>query len=152
VGRAAFPPEISARATSLEDELGRDVDRGAVLAALLRRFALATEAELALLAQRICALDTASPPGYAKPQRPVEIHCIAFGAIFESTASGSEQGSAIAFLQTLSTLGGTTFPSSANDPDNGYKWCIGSLSDRQAKLQTAFTKILDETESIILVK
>jgi len=39
VGRAAFPPEISARATSLEDELGRDVDRGAVLAALLRRFA-----------------------------------------------------------------------------------------------------------------
>jgi BirA family biotin operon repressor/biotin-[acetyl-CoA-carboxylase] ligase len=39
VGRAAFPPEISTRATSLEDELGRDVDRGAVLAALLRRFA-----------------------------------------------------------------------------------------------------------------
>jgi len=39
VGHAAFPPEISARATSLEDELGRDVDRGAVLAALLRRFA-----------------------------------------------------------------------------------------------------------------
>jgi BirA family biotin operon repressor/biotin-[acetyl-CoA-carboxylase] ligase len=39
VGRTAFPPEISARATSLEDELGRDVDRGAVLAALLRRFA-----------------------------------------------------------------------------------------------------------------
>jgi BirA family transcriptional regulator, biotin operon repressor / biotin---[acetyl-CoA-carboxylase] ligase len=39
VGRSAFPPEISARATSLEDELGRDVDRGAVLTALLRRFA-----------------------------------------------------------------------------------------------------------------
>jgi BirA family biotin operon repressor/biotin-[acetyl-CoA-carboxylase] ligase len=39
VGRAAFPVDISARATSLEDELGRDVDRGAVLAALLRRFA-----------------------------------------------------------------------------------------------------------------
>jgi BirA family biotin operon repressor/biotin-[acetyl-CoA-carboxylase] ligase len=39
VGRSAFPPEISARATSLEDELGRDVDRGAVLVALLRRFA-----------------------------------------------------------------------------------------------------------------
>src|SRR5262249_45125477 len=104
------------------------------------------------VAQRICALDTASPPGYAQPQRPVEIDCIAFGAIFESTASGSEQASAISFLQQLSTLGGTTFPSSASDPDNGYKWCIGSLSDRQAKLETAFTKILDETESIILVQ
>jgi BirA family biotin operon repressor/biotin-[acetyl-CoA-carboxylase] ligase len=38
VRRSAFPPEISARATSLEDELGRDVDRGSVLAAALRRF------------------------------------------------------------------------------------------------------------------
>ena len=36
--RTAFPPEISARATSLEDELGRDVDRGRVLAASLGRF------------------------------------------------------------------------------------------------------------------
>ena len=36
--RTAFPPQISARATSLEDELGRDVDRGRVLAASLRRF------------------------------------------------------------------------------------------------------------------
>jgi BirA family biotin operon repressor/biotin-[acetyl-CoA-carboxylase] ligase len=39
VRRSPFPPEISARATSLEDELGRDVDRGSVLAAVLRRFA-----------------------------------------------------------------------------------------------------------------
>ena len=88
----------------------------------------------------------------AQPQRPVEIHCIAFGAVFEPTASGSEQANAIAFLQTLSNTGGTTFPSSASDPNNGYKWCIGTLSDRQSKLQTAFTKILDETEDIILVK
>ena len=39
VRRAAFPPEISARATSLEDELGRQVERGPVLAALLQRLA-----------------------------------------------------------------------------------------------------------------
>jgi BirA family transcriptional regulator, biotin operon repressor / biotin---[acetyl-CoA-carboxylase] ligase len=37
VQRSAFPPEISARATSLEDELGREVDRGRVLEASLRR-------------------------------------------------------------------------------------------------------------------
>jgi BirA family biotin operon repressor/biotin-[acetyl-CoA-carboxylase] ligase len=36
--RSSFPPEISARATSLEDELGREVDRGRVLAASLGRF------------------------------------------------------------------------------------------------------------------
>lgn len=39
VRRSSFPPEISARATSLEDELGREVDRAQVLVALLRRFA-----------------------------------------------------------------------------------------------------------------
>lgn len=38
VRSSAFPAEISSRATSLEDELGREVDRGAVLSAMLRRF------------------------------------------------------------------------------------------------------------------
>jgi BirA family transcriptional regulator, biotin operon repressor / biotin---[acetyl-CoA-carboxylase] ligase len=37
VRRAAYPPEISVRATSLEDELGREIERGPVLAALLQR-------------------------------------------------------------------------------------------------------------------
>ena len=40
------------------------------------------------VATNICALDSANPPGYAQPQRPVEIDCIAFGAIFEPTAAG----------------------------------------------------------------
>lgn len=35
VQAAAYPPDVAARATSLEDELGRGVDRGAVLAAVL---------------------------------------------------------------------------------------------------------------------
>ena len=48
---------------------------------------------------------------------PVVIYCIAFGAIFEPTASGSEQTDAVAFLQSLATIGGTTFPSSSTDPD-----------------------------------
>ena len=106
------------------------------------------------VATRICALttDDTNGPGYATPQMPVVIQCIAFGAIFEPTASGSEQTSAVAFLQNLSTIGGTTFPSSSTDPANGYKWCIGTLSQRQAKLQQAFTTIMDQTEAIILVK
>ncbi len=107
------------------------------------------------VATKICALasDNTNGPGYATAQMPVVIQCIAFGAIFEPTASGSEQTAAVAFLQSLSTLGGTTFPSSASDPTNGYKWCIGTLSQRQAKLQQAFTTVLDQTsQSIILVK
>jgi BirA family transcriptional regulator, biotin operon repressor / biotin---[acetyl-CoA-carboxylase] ligase len=37
VGAASWPPEISARATSIEDELGRPVDAGVVLATSLAR-------------------------------------------------------------------------------------------------------------------
>ena len=68
------------------------------------------------VATRICALttDNTNGPGYATPQQPVLIYCIAFGAIFEPTASGSEQTSAVAFLQSLATIGGTTFPSSSS--------------------------------------
>jgi hypothetical protein len=104
--------------------------------------------------QRICALDSdnTNGPGYATAQKPVLIYCIAFGAIFEPTASGSEQANAVAFLQSLATTGGTTFPSSSTDPTYGYLWCIGTLSQRQVKLQQAFINIMDQTESIILVK
>ena len=35
---------------------------------------------------------------------------------------------------------------------NGYKWCIGTLSQRQSKLQQAFTTIMDSTVPIVLVK
>jgi Flp pilus assembly protein TadG len=106
------------------------------------------------VATRICAQysDNVNGPGYATPTKPVLVYCIAFGAIFEPTASGGEQASAVSFLQSLATTGGTTFPSSSTDPTYGYLWCIGTLSQRQAKLQQAFINIMDQTESIILVK
>ena len=106
------------------------------------------------VAARICALDTDNSglPGYAQTRKPVLIHCIAFGAIFEPTASGSERTAAVAFLQQLSTIGGTTFPASPTDPADGYKWCIGTLPQRQDKLRQAFTRIMDDSVSISLVK
>ena len=57
-------------------------------------------------------------------------------------------------LQNLSALGGTGFPSSVTDTSSSYyyKICIGSLSQRQAKLQTAFTTIMDSGISIIMVQ
>jgi Flp pilus assembly protein TadG len=106
------------------------------------------------VATRICALtsDTGGLPGYATSRTPVLIHTLAFGAVFEPTASGSEPANAVAFLQNLSSIGGTVFPSSASDPTNGYKWCVGTLADRQSKLQQAFTKILEGTVAVVLVK
>jgi hypothetical protein len=91
-----------------------------------------------------------SYPGYATPNKPVTIQCIAFGAIFEAGTNSSVQNNSVSLLQMISTIGGTTFPSSSTDATNGYKWCIGTLSQRQSKLQQAFLTILDSSVPVSL--
>jgi hypothetical protein len=108
------------------------------------------------VATKICALnaDGTNGPGFATTTKPVSLHCIAFGALFEPDASGSEGASAMSLLQQLSTVGGTGFPSSVTDTTSPYyyKICIGTLAQRQSKLQAAFTTIIDSEISIIMVK
>jgi hypothetical protein len=89
-------------------------------------------------------------PGYATANRPVILHCIAFGAIFETPSS--TQKNAVALLQQISTIGGTTFPSSSTDPVNGYKWCIGTLAQRRDKLKQAFVSILTQSVTVSLIQ
>jgi Flp pilus assembly protein TadG len=106
-------------------------------------------------ATTICGLDSTTNnglPGYSTSSKPVIIQCIAFGALFQPTADSSYSSPAISMLQSISTIGNSTFPSSASDPTNGYKWCIGTLSQRQTKLQQAFTTIMDSSVPIVLVK
>ena len=107
------------------------------------------------VAKQICALYNDSSnglPGFSTTAKPVTIQCIAFGAIYEPTTPPAYNSAGISLLQSISTVGGSTFPSSAADPTNGYKWCIGTLSQRQTKLQQAFTKILESEVPIVLVK
>jgi Flp pilus assembly protein TadG len=107
------------------------------------------------VARQICAMyyDASNGlPGFSTTTKPVTIQCIAFGAIYEPSTPFSDNAAGISLLQTISTIGGSTFPSSANDPTNGYKWCIGTLSQRQTKLQQAFTKIFDTEVPIVLVQ
>jgi hypothetical protein len=89
-------------------------------------------------------------PGFAMPAKPVSIECIAFGAIFE--VPSSIQNSSVALLQQISSIGGSTFPSSPSDPANGYKWCIGTISQRQSLLRQAFTNIMNNGIPITLVR
>jgi hypothetical protein len=107
------------------------------------------------VANQICAQYNDSSyglPGFSTTAKPVSIECIAFGAIFESSTPASDNAAGISLLQSISTIGGSTFPSSASDATNGYKWCTGTLSQRQTKLQQAFTTIMDSTVPIVLVK
>jgi hypothetical protein len=89
-------------------------------------------------------------PGYSTPNKPVLIYCVVFGAIFETP--NSAQSSAVPLMQQVAAIGNTVFPASSTDPQFGYLWCIGSLSDRQNKLQTAFLKILDSSVPVSLIQ
>jgi hypothetical protein len=91
-------------------------------------------------------------PGYSTTAKPVIIHTLAFGVIFEPDAGGTEAATAIAIIQQISTIGGTIFPSSPSDPVNGYKWIIGTLTERQTKLQKAFGIIMDQGVSVSMIK
>ncbi|HEX4144683.1 MAG TPA: pilus assembly protein TadG-related protein [Pirellulales bacterium] len=107
------------------------------------------------VANQICALYNDSSyglPGFSTTGKPVSIQCIAFGALYEPATPPSENAAGIALLQAISAIGNSTFPGSASDPTNGYKWCIGTLAQRQMLLQQAFTKVLEGSVPISLVK
>ncbi len=108
------------------------------------------------VATQICNLTTnTGNPGFATATKPVILHCIAFGALFEPDADGTAGGNAaMSLLQNLSAVGGTGFPASVTDTGSPYyyKLCIGTLAQRQSKLQTAFTTIMDDGIAIIMVK
>jgi Flp pilus assembly protein TadG len=89
-------------------------------------------------------------PGYATVNKPVQIYCVAFGAIFE--VPNSAQSSSVPLLQSIASIGGTTFPGSASDPTWGYLWCTGTLQQRQDKLKTAFLKIFNSSVPVSLIK
>jgi len=114
------------------------------------------------VAQAICNDGTGNPgtpnsavsnpglPGFSTAARPAKIHTVAFGVVFQIPSS--TQSSAVGLLQAISQIGGTTFPSSASDPANGYKWCVGPLSTRVQLLQQAYAKILDDGQAVSLIQ
>ncbi|HEY1378776.1 MAG TPA: pilus assembly protein TadG-related protein [Gemmataceae bacterium] len=84
--------------------------------------------------------DTVNGPGFARPNQAVTVHTLAFGAVFESNAA--EKPTAVDLLQSISAVGGTVFPDSDSDPDNGFKWIIGDLDARKEKMRQAVLKCM----------
>ena len=68
-------------------------------------------------------------PGFGVAGKPVTIHCLVFGGIFETPSFTLT--SSVDLIQQISAVGGTVFPSTASDPTNGFKWCIGTIDQRQ---------------------
>jgi hypothetical protein len=91
-------------------------------------------------------------PGFATTGKPVLIQTLVFGALFESAAASTLQSTIVSLMQQISSIGGTTFPSSASDPTNGYKWIVGDQASRTSNLRQAFVKAMDDGASVSLVR
>lgn len=109
------------------------------------------------MAARLCALttDTTNGPGFATTNKPVLIHCLAFGYLFENVSDPpSQTGDAMSFLKKLATIGGTGFPNSISDSGNAdfYKLITGDQPARQNNMAKAFKIIMDSDIPVSLIK
>jgi Flp pilus assembly protein TadG len=100
--------------------------------------------QIVTVCNQICALDTASPPGFSSASKKVKIHCIGFGPVFNPSSSSA--ASATAFLNQMQQIG------NVNDGMPGYKIVYGSQDSVIADLQQAFQKIMVDGIQITLIQ
>jgi hypothetical protein len=105
------------------------------------------------VANQLCALETANPPGYSTPRKPVIIHCVAFGQLFDpnvAPGASAARNDALAILQQLQYIGKTQ--SSPSQPLPDYKIIIGSTEERVTRMQQCFQRIMQDTVSVTLIE
>jgi hypothetical protein len=115
--------------------------------------ALATSQAIAIATQ-ICAQDTASPAGYSTTRKPVLIHCIAFGSLFDPTNASAYKTSALNLLENLQYLGGQAGgeQTTLTTPLASYKIIVGPYSTRITNLQQAFSTIMQSGVQVSLIE
>jgi hypothetical protein len=102
------------------------------------------------VASQICAMNTATPPGFSTGRKPALIHCIGYGSIFDPANSGATQNNALGFLQQIQYIGNTQSSASTVLPD--YKRIYGPNQDRIEKMRQAFTNIMQAGVQVSLIE
>jgi hypothetical protein len=109
--------------------------------------------------QLLCAPDKAKGGarfgglGFSTDKKPVKVHCIAFGSLFESGKSGTaltDQQRALSVLQKIQYLGGVQPSETTPLPD--YKMITGTADERIQKLQKAIGTIMQDGYSVTLIE
>ena len=110
-----------------------------------------TTTEVTDVVTQICALDTASPPGFSHANKPVLVHCIGYGDIFNpANSSNPAQANALSFLQTVQYIGHTQ-PSDTT-PLASYKRIYGTWQNRIDNMRQAFTTIMQDGVQVTLIQ
>ncbi len=96
------------------------------------------------ICNQICALETASPPGFSTNSKKVLIHCIGFGPAFEAGSASASANTAT--LNQMQIIGSVT------DGMPSYKIVTGTESQVITKLQQAITKIMQDGVQVSLIQ
>lgn len=111
---------------------------------------------------RICALDSASAPGYSSTRTPARIHGIAFGQLFETSTTSTIQQPALQFILDVQIAGNTSpagatlssvfgYPSytSGTEP---YKVIVGDYNTRISNIRNALQRIMQSGVQVSLIE
>jgi hypothetical protein len=110
----------------------------------------------------LCNLETASTPGYSTNRKPVLVHTIAFGSIFNpantSTAAVTSRNNALTLLQQIQAIGRTQqdyliYPQDASIPLPSSKIIAsGTGIDPIQNLQDCYRNIMQDGRQIVLIE
>ena len=88
--------------------------------------------------------------GFATPSRPVRVHAIAFGDIFEANAFNANSQAALDFMRDVQVAGQTSDPGDAAIP--AYKIVTGDQQTRIERLRDTLTRILQDGVQVALIE
>jgi len=101
--------------------------------------------------KQIAAMDTASPPGYSNVRRKALIYPIAYGSLFDTANTSSQQTTALNTMQTIANYGNTASDQSgANFPD--LFRIYGTNDQRVTRMRNAFTAIMQTGTQVSLIE
>jgi Flp pilus assembly protein TadG len=99
------------------------------------------------IATQICA--DVSAGGFSTSRKPVKVHCIAFGSLFESTNTSVNKTNALNNLAQLEVIGSVQPAGATTLASN--KIIVGDFNTRINNLQSAFSSIMQDGIQVALV-
>lgn len=106
------------------------------------------DAQLYGVVQQITADVSAS--GFGTSRKPVYIHCLAYGSLYEPGNAGATQTAALARLQQIQAYGNTQGDAGTGLSD--YKMIYGTPQQRIDKMRQAFTAIMQDGVQVSLIQ
>jgi hypothetical protein len=110
------------------------------------------DSEVYSVVQQMCAMNTASPPGFSTSRKPCLVYGVGYGSMFDpANASNSGQPHALSFLQTVQYYGNVSPDTNGNNfPD--WQRIYGDNNTRLTRLRTAFTNIMQSGVQVSLLQ